>query len=60
LIDLKEYGVLIHESEINNINEILKSFTSVEIEKLQKRGAEVYNEYFTYDSCYKQIIKLLN
>ncbi len=60
LIDFKEYGVLIHESEINNINEILKSFTSVEIEKLQKRGAEVYNEYFTYDSCYKQIIKLLN
>jgi hypothetical protein len=56
-IDFSEYGVLIHESELNNLDTILKSISHEKIEYLRKNGKKIYEEYYTYDGCYNNIIK---
>jgi hypothetical protein len=59
-IDFNEYGVLIHESEIEKIDDILKSYSESDIEKMRKKGQEVYKEYYLYDGCYNKIIEKVN
>jgi len=56
LIDFNEYGVLIHENEIEDIDIILKNISNEKILSLQKNGKEIYEEYFTYDGCFNKII----
>jgi hypothetical protein len=43
--------------EIDDLDNILKSYSSEDILRLQKNGVEIYNEFYTYNSCYKQILK---
>jgi len=59
-IDFKEFGVKVHESEIEKISEILHSFSNFDIEKLKTNGEKIYNEYFEYESCSKKIINKLD
>jgi hypothetical protein len=60
-IDFNDYGVLIHESEIENIDIILKNISNEKILSLQKNGKEIYEEYFTYNGCFNKIInKMIN
>lgn len=58
-IDFKNYGVLIHESDLHQIDDILKSYSTKQIEELREYGRYVYNEYFIYESCYNKILKKL-
>ena len=61
LINFNDYGVLIHESELENIDIILKNISNEKILSLQKNGKEIYEEYFTYDGCFNKIInKMIN
>ena len=59
-IDFLEYGILIHESELNNIDNILKSISEEKINVLRENGKKIYEKYYTYDSCYNRIIEKLN
>lgn len=59
LVDFREYGVMIPENEIVNLEKILKSISHEEIKKLQKKGFEVYNDFYTYEGCYKKILEKL-
>lgn len=58
-IDFTKYGVLIHESNLYKIDEILKSYSIRQINEMVEYGNYVYNEYYLYESCYNKIIELL-
>lgn len=59
LINFEDYGVLISESELYNIDNILKSFTDEDIKNKLEYGKKIYEKYFTYKGCYDQILKKL-
>ena len=58
-IDFSEYGVLIHESQINDIDKILTSISEEKINSLMIKGKEVYNDFYQYEGCYTKIISSL-
>lgn len=58
-IDINEYGIKIHQSEISVIPEILRSYTPYGIEQKRKRMKELYPILCTYNGVYSQIIKTL-
>jgi hypothetical protein len=57
--NFSDIGILIHESEINNIDKILKSKTTSEINKMIDNGKTIYDTFFTYEGCFNNIIKIL-
>ena len=59
LIDFKEYGILIHESEVEKTDEILKSYSENDIARLVKNGKIAYENYYKYNSCYDRIIGMV-
>lgn len=59
-IDFSKYGVLIHESELNNIDNILKSYSPDQINNLREYGNYVYKNYYAYESCYYKVLDILN
>jgi glycosyltransferase involved in cell wall biosynthesis len=59
LIDFKEYGVLIHENEIDNIEKILRSYSQDDINRMRYTGEKAYEEFYTYESCFNKIIEIL-
>ena len=56
-INFSDYGILIDKSSLPEIDNILKSIKSSEIEGLQKNGKFIYENYFLYESCFNNIIK---
>jgi len=58
-IDFNEYGVLIKDTEVNRIGEILTSFSTEEIRKKQINCKRVYQEYYTYEANAKIIREYL-
>ena len=59
-IKFEEYGVLISESNLNQIDEILKSYSKNQINNLIENGQKVYKEYYSYEGCFDKIIKKIN
>jgi glycosyltransferase involved in cell wall biosynthesis len=59
MVNFEDYGILIGEENIDNIDTILKSISSEKIQQLQENGKKVYEEYFKYESCYNKIIDVL-
>ena len=57
--DFNEIGVLVHENDIKDIESILRSKTEEEIAMYRVNGEKMYEEYFTFEGCAKQIIKKL-
>lgn len=58
-INMEDYCVMIHESDLDNIDQILKSKSVDEIDRLKKNGKKIYKEYYTYEGCAKNIIKYI-
>ena len=58
--DFNDIGIKIHETEIGNISKIIESKTEEEIQIYKLNGQKIYNKYFDYSSCSKQIIKKIN
>jgi hypothetical protein len=56
LINFEDYGVLIHESDLHNLDKILKSYNNEDLERMREKGKIVYEDYFTYDGCFNKII----
>lgn len=59
-IDFSKYGVLIHESNLHNIDNILKSYSQDQIDSLREYGKYVYKNYYEYESCYYKILNILD
>lgn len=57
--DFDVYGVTIHESELCDLEKILKSFTPEEIKRKQNMCNFVYRSYYTYDANVKIIVDKL-
>jgi hypothetical protein len=58
-LDFNEYGVLLHQGQLDDLDNILKSYNQEKINKMLEKGEEVYREYYTYEGCYDKIIKKL-
>lgn len=56
-IDWNDFCVPVNEDEIEEIDDILKSISDVEYSKLLENGKKVYEEYFTLEGMFKNIIK---
>ena len=59
-VSFEEYGVLIHEDQIFDIEKILSEISQEKIEKMRKRGQEVYQEFYSYPGCFDKIIEVIN
>ena len=57
--DFNEIGILIHENDIENIKNIISGKTEDEVSQYRINGQKVYEEYFSFEGCAKQIIKKL-
>lgn len=55
--DFNEYGVLVHSSEIERLDDILKGFTQAEIQAKQEAGKRIYNELYTFEGARKWILE---
>lgn len=56
-LDWNDFCVPVNEDEIEEIDSILKSISDVEYNKLLENGKKVYEEYFTLEGMFKNIIK---
>lgn len=54
-IDWSEFCVLVHESEIDNLKNILYRINDMNYNKMIDRISTIYNKYFTLETLYKNI-----
>jgi hypothetical protein len=54
-LDWSEFCVLIKPEQINDLEEILSSYSDKQIEKMVKTAHKLYNEYFSMEGMCKQI-----
>ena len=58
-ISFEEYGVLIHETEIKDVDKILKSLSNKEIQTKLANGKETYSKYYDFFGCYNSLFSYL-
>jgi len=58
-LDWNDFCVPINEDEIEYIDTILKSISDVEYNRLLENGRKVYEEYFSLEGIFKNIVKRL-
>jgi hypothetical protein len=56
-LDFNEYGVLVHSSDIDRLDDILKGFTQAEIQAKQEAGRRIYNELYTFEGARNWILE---
>jgi hypothetical protein len=59
MIDWDSFSVRIHEKDIDKIQEILIEFAPLAF-KMNEKGKEIYQKYFSLNSLPKQIYRILN
>jgi hypothetical protein len=57
--DFSSIGILIPQSDINLIDEILSNISKEKIKNLQETGKIIYKKFFDYNGCFKEIINKL-
>ena len=60
IIDFNDYGVIINEKDIDNIDNILKSISKQEIDNKINIGKYIYIVYYSYNGCSEKILKIIN
>lgn len=55
----EEYGIKVEGKDAHRVEEILKAIPHAEIVKKQKRGSDIYKDYYTYEGCKNQILNWL-
>jgi hypothetical protein len=60
MISFDEYGILIHESQISNIDTILKNTSVEDIERLRLNGQGAYRDFYSYPGCFLKILEVVN
>jgi hypothetical protein len=56
-LDWNDFCVPVNEDEIEQIDDILKSISDEEYSKLLENGKKVYDEYFSLEGLFKNIVK---
>lgn len=56
-LDWSDFCVIIDEDNLKNIDDILKSIDDVKYNHLLQKGKKVYQEYFTLEGMFQNIIK---
>ena len=59
-IDWSTFSVCVHEKDISQLNDILKSYTSEQKVELLNNGAKIYKEYFTLEKTCNYILNFLH
>jgi len=57
--DFDNIGIAVHEFEIPDLAEIVESKTETDIQRYLVNGEKIYDKYFTYEGCAKEIINML-
>jgi hypothetical protein len=55
--NFEDYGVLVHENEIDKIDDILSAITPEKYANMVEIGSKVYCDFYTYDGCFQRIIE---
>lgn len=55
-IDFNEYGVLVHNDEVRNLDKILKAITPEQIRSKQEAGREIYKRIYSFEGCRQLIL----
>lgn len=55
-VDFNEYGVLVHSSEIDELDAILANITPAQIESKREAGKYYYEKMYTFEGCKKLIL----
>jgi len=58
-LDWNTFAVIVHENLINNLEEILQSYSNELILKMQNKLQEIYPKYFNMNGMYNNIIERL-
>lgn len=58
-VDFNEYGILVHESELDKLPEILNNISPLEIIDKQDKLKRIYADLYTYKGSFDRIIKHL-
>ena len=58
-LDWNDFCVPVNEDEVDQIDDILKSISDLEYTRLLENGKKVYNEYFSLEGMYQNIVKRL-
>ena len=59
-VNFSDYGVLCHVEEIDNLLNKLKSYDNDTINTMLSKGREVYQEYYSFEGCAKNIMEVLD
>lgn len=59
-MDMDSFCVSVHESEIPNIDDILKALSKSDVRNMVEAGREAYATYYKYDACAKVTIDIIN
>jgi len=55
--DFSTIGILVSEKYIRNIGAIVRNRTKEEIDRYREAGQDIYEKYFSFEGCSKQIVK---
>jgi len=58
--DFNDIGILIYEDNIKDIKNIIENKTEQEINNYKINGQKIYDDYFSFKGCTKNIIKKIN
>jgi len=57
--EFNEIGVLVHESEVTSIPDIISYINADAVNRYRITGQRIYEEYFSFEGCTKKIIERL-
>jgi hypothetical protein len=57
ITNFEDYGVLVHENEIDKIDDILSAITPEKYANMVEIGSKAYCDFYTYDGCFQRIIE---
>jgi hypothetical protein len=60
ILKWEEFCVLIPESKISSLKDILKDISSEQYNNMLLKGKEIYKNYFTLEKTSEQILNVLN
>lgn len=58
-INFEDYGIVIHENEIESLPKLLAEISVEDIERMRIRGRELYVTHFTFEGCYEIMKQVL-
>jgi Exostosin family len=56
-LDFNEYGILVNSEDVSSLAMRLSMLSDEEVVKKQMKVKEIYEEYYTYEGCFKNITK---